>query len=271
VTEALTALAALAVASTVSAALVRRSPERLVVLSWDGRRVPAVLGIGFLAGLLAAAAVPFLTEATLTLSEIGVIGGISALVMGLAGSVDDLRGGEARGFRAHLSSLIRLRVTTGGLKLLVGATLAILLAASAGGPPERVVGMALLIAISTNLANALDVRPGRALKYALPVLAVVWLVSADQSVTWLSAAATGAAVGILPLDLAQRGMLGDSGSNPLGLASGLGLAVTLPTWGVLLAAGVAVVLQVVAETVTISRVIEAVPPLRWYDGLGGRR
>jgi len=78
-------------------------------------------------------------------------------------------------------------------------------------------------------------------------------------------------VGILPLDLAQRGMLGDSGSNPLGLVSGLGAAVTLPTWGVLLAAGVVVVLQVVAETVTISRAIEAVPPLRWYDRLGRRR
>jgi hypothetical protein len=65
-------------------------------------------------------------------------------------------------------------------------------------------------------------------------------------------------------------MLGDTGSNPLGLVSGLGLAVILPTWGVLLAAGVAVALQVAAETVTISRLIEAVPPLRWFDRLGRR-
>ena len=269
-TDALSALAALVVATSVAAALIRRSPARRVVLNWDGRRVPAVLGIAFLAGLLAAGVVPFLAGSGGRLSEIGVAGGISALVMGLAGSIDDTRGGEARGFRAHLRSLARLRLTTGGLKLLLGATLAVLLAARAGGPPERVVGAALLIAISTNLANALDVRPGRALKLTLPVLAVAWLLSSDPSATWLSAAAAGAVVGILPLDLAERGMLGDTGSNPLGLVSGLGLAVILPTWGVLLAAGVAVALQVAAETVTISRLIEAVPPLRWYDRLGRR-
>ncbi len=31
---------------------------------------------------------------------------------------------------------------------------------------------------------------------------------------------------------------------------------------------IAVVVNAVAETVTLSRVIEAVPPLRWFDGLG---
>ena len=34
------------------------------------------------------------------------------------------------------------------------------------------------------------------------------------------------------------------------------------------AAAIAVVINAVAETVTLSRVIEAVPPLRWFDALG---
>jgi hypothetical protein len=51
---------------------------------------------------------------------------------------------------------------------------------------------------------------------------------------------------------------------------GLGLAVVLPTPGLLAAATVALLLQVAAETVTISRLIEAVPPLRWFDRLGRR-
>jgi hypothetical protein len=35
-----------------------------------------------------------------------------------------------------------------------------------------------------------------------------------------------------------------------------------------LAVAVAVALNVLAETITLSRSIEAVPPLRWYDALG---
>ena len=65
-------------------------------------------------------------------------------------------------------------------------------------------------------------------------------------------------------------MLGDAGSNPLGLLAGLGLAVSLPTPWLVAAAVAAVLLQVAAETVTISRVVDAVPPLRWFDRLGRR-
>jgi hypothetical protein len=36
------------------------------------------------------------------------------------------------------------------------------------------------------------------------------------------------------------------------------------------AAGVAVVLNVVAETVSFSRLIDRTPPLRWVDALGRR-
>ena len=42
----------------------------------------------------------------------------------------------------------------------------------------------------------------------------------------------------------------------------------LADWAVVLSAGIAVVVNAVAETVTLSRVIEAVPPLRWFDALG---
>jgi UDP-N-acetylmuramyl pentapeptide phosphotransferase/UDP-N-acetylglucosamine-1-phosphate transferase len=63
-------------------------------------------------------------------------------------------------------------------------------------------------------------------------------------------------------------VLGDGGSNLLGFTAGLGLVLVLPGWGVWVAAGVAVVLNVLADTVTLSRMNEAAPPLRWYDALG---
>ncbi len=270
-TDALSAAASLVVAPSVAAALIRRAPERLLVQNWTGRRVPAVLGIGLVAGLVSAVPVHFLAGADGAFPETALLGVISATVMAFVGWIDDVAGGSARGFREHLRSLVRLRLTTGGLKLLVGVTLATFLAIRVGGPPERIVATVLLIAISTNLANALDVRPGRALKLSLPILLITWAAASDPSAAWLGAVASGAAVGLLPLDISERGMLGDTGANPLGLLTGLALALVLPTWGVLLAAGLALGLQLVAETVTISRVIEVVPPLRWFDGLGRRK
>jgi len=76
---------------------------------------------------------------------------------------------------------------------------------------------------------------------------------------------------VLPLDLRERGMLGDAGSNPLGFAAGLGLFAVLPDAYVVVAAVCAVALNVLAETVSLSRLIEGVAPLRWLDRLGRMR
>ena len=63
-------------------------------------------------------------------------------------------------------------------------------------------------------------------------------------------------------------MLGDGGSNLLGFTAGLGLYLVLPGPWVWVAASVAVALNVLADTVTLSRLIDAVGPLRWFDRLG---
>jgi UDP-GlcNAc:undecaprenyl-phosphate/decaprenyl-phosphate GlcNAc-1-phosphate transferase len=133
-----------------------------------------------------------------------------------------------------------------------------------------VVAAAVLVAACTNVWNALDVVPGRSLKWGIVVLLLAlpraWLGGGGE----VPAAALGAAVAVLPFDLLERGMLGDAGSNPLGFLVGVTLALVLPTPGVVVAAAAAVALQVAAETVTISRLIEAAPLLGWFDRLGRR-
>ena len=65
-------------------------------------------------------------------------------------------------------------------------------------------------------------------------------------------------------------MLGDTGANALGAAVGLGAVLTLgrpARLGVLIAL---VALNVASERVSFSRVIDATPPLRWFDRLGRR-
>jgi hypothetical protein len=133
--------------------------------------------------------------------------------------------------------------------------------------PARVAG-ALLIAASANVWNGLDVRPGRAIKFFLPVaiavLATPWPVQ-----PFLPGVALGALL-LLPWDAGERAMLGDAGANLLGFTAGLGLFHLVHGWALVAAAVVAVALNVLADTVTLTRLIEIVRPLRWYDSMGRR-
>jgi UDP-N-acetylmuramyl pentapeptide phosphotransferase/UDP-N-acetylglucosamine-1-phosphate transferase len=63
-------------------------------------------------------------------------------------------------------------------------------------------------------------------------------------------------------------MLGDAGSNLLGLAIGVAAYQAMADVSIIVAAALVLALNVVAETVTLSRAIDAIPPLRWWDRLG---
>jgi hypothetical protein len=257
-------------AAVLAAVVIRSAPPSLLVENRMGRVVPAVLGWGLVGGAVIGLMAVELLWAGAGKSSALMLGGLALVALLAAGFLDDLRGRHARGFRGHLGSLIRGRVTTGIVKLVVGLAVGLWLAVWADGGPVRVAVSALLIVVSINLWNALDVVPGRALKWGIVALGPVLAVGLDGSAGVLAGAGLGAAVAVLPFDLRQRGMLGDAGSNPLGLLAGLGLALLLPTWGIAAAAAAALALQVAAETVTISRLIEAVPPVRWFDRLGRR-
>jgi UDP-GlcNAc:undecaprenyl-phosphate/decaprenyl-phosphate GlcNAc-1-phosphate transferase len=240
---------------------------RLLVENHRGVPVPRVLGIA-----LAIDAVVW-TLVVATIREVGAAGwGALAgllLVFG-AGLIDDLAPPGPRGLRDHLRSVASGRATTGLIKVvvIVGSAVVVVALQPDRPTPVAVLGVVLLSA-SSNVWNGLDVVPGRSLKaFVPPALAfVVWGVSSDAP------AVVGLLVGavvVLPFDLRESAMLGDGGSNLLGFAAGIALYDALPDPWVAVAAGVAVVLNVVAETVSFSRVIERTPPLRWVDGLGRR-
>jgi hypothetical protein len=240
-----------------------RFVERLGVENHRGRRVPRVLGLAITLG------------GTLTLAIAGVgsqewLRWSGCVLVGAAGLVDDLAPPGPRGLRGHLGALGAGRVTTGVLKVIVVAAAAIVVVASA--PRAEVVdrvSSVVLIAGLTNVLNGLDVRPGRALKATLLVGAVL-LAVAGTTIAAATATILPFALAFLAVDLRERAMLGDAGANLIGFALGIGVWNATPPGWTWLAAVVAVALNLVAETVTFSRVIRAVPPLRWLDELGRR-
>ncbi|RSN69407.1 hypothetical protein DMH08_08555 [Actinomadura sp. WAC 06369] len=193
---------------------------------------------------------------------------------GVLGGYDDLTGsGASRGFKGHLGALARGEVTSGAVKILgIGAT-GLAAAAIAGSPAPTRTGRAFdtavngaLVAGSANLMNLFDLRPGRAVKVGLITGAPLALTSAGSAV---AAAPLGAAAALLPEDLAERAMLGDTGANALGAL--LGLAATRLGRGPRLAVLAAVVgLNAASEKVSFTKVIRDTPVLHRIDMLGRR-
>lgn len=198
---------------------------------------------------------------------------------GWVGAVDDLRqDADRKGLAGHLGALARGQVTTGSLKILVLAGTGLLGCAlvdraTTGGPTRATSVWGTLvgggvIAGAANLANLLDLRPGRALKAAL--VTSVPLASTGPGGP-AAAVVAGAAVALLPDDLAGRSMLGDTGANPLGALVGLAVVDRWRGPGRLLALGLLTVLTLASEKVSFTAIIESTPVLRDLDALGRTR
>lgn len=188
------------------------------------------------------------------------------------GLIDDLLGTEGdRGFRGHLRALLHGRLTTGAMKLFGGGVVAIVLTAAPGEVSgRRLLADAALVALAANLGNLFDRAPGRTIKVGLLAYVPIALAAGTSPVGLALAPVLGAAAGLLPADLDERLMLGDTGANLLGAV--LGLAVVLETsrpvrTAVLVAL---LVLNAASERVSFTKVIDATPGLRHVDRLGRR-
>lgn len=235
-----------------------------------GRPVSLLEGPCTVAGVLVGLAVTAATQPNARRPCTAVALAVSGA--GMVGAYDDQYGsGQAKGFRGHLLALRRRQLTSGQIKMAgIGLTAlgaAVVLAGNRTSGADRLirgVDLALdtaLIAGTANLTNLLDLRPGRAAK----AVGVLGLLAGEGSASVL-----GAAMGSLPSDLAERGMLGDCGANALGagvatvVAGGRSRPVR-----VLALAGV-VGLNLASERVSFSAVIERHGWLRWVDQLGRR-
>jgi UDP-GlcNAc:undecaprenyl-phosphate GlcNAc-1-phosphate transferase len=194
----------------------------------------------------------------------------AAFGFGFLGFVDDLLGaGKDRGFRGHVRALAEGRLTTGFLKLFGGAGVAVVLVATPGfATGRRLITDAVLIALAANFANLLDLAPGRLIKASWVAYLPLAVVLGTDDIAIAIAPIMGATLGLLPDDLRERLMLGDTGANVIGATLGLGVVLGLGSegrTGVLIAL---IVLNVLAEVLSFSRVIERVPLLRAFDRLG---
>lgn len=219
-------------------------------------------------------------------------GVVASLGGGLAGYIDDVDQGAhdggkvAKGLKGHLGALAHGQVTTGVIKIagigasaLAASALVGSKATSVGGKVADLALNAVLIAGTANLANLLDLRPGRALKATVLVAAPLSYFSCAAAKTPASPASAqrllasglnAAAITALVEDLQETTMLGDTGANAAGALLGTSLAAN-DSWKLRLGTTLGVVgLILASEKVSFSKVIAANPALNWLDQLWRR-
>jgi len=186
------------------------------------------------------------------------------------GWVDDQHGEKAiKGFKGHFQAFFRQeKLTTGLLKAFVFTLASAVIASAFSHHFWSWILFTGLLVLSINTFNLLDVRPGRAVKAFLFAFVIGAFFSHRSSweIAWLPY--LGAVMAISRFELKTRCMLGDTGANLIGMLFGLWLIIQQNLWLTtiffLLFAG----LHVVAETSSISHVIERVRLLKWVDQWG---
>jgi UDP-GlcNAc:undecaprenyl-phosphate/decaprenyl-phosphate GlcNAc-1-phosphate transferase len=197
----------------------------------------------------------------------------AAAVMTLVGAftafglLDDLAASPGdRGFKGHFRALAKGRLTTGSLKLFGGGLVA--LAVSHDTNVGWTIVNTLVIALSANLANLFDLRPGRTLKVVLVWGLVLFVVSQADLRLASVAVVFGAAMALFVPDLRAKLMLGDTGSNALGAALGFGVVLVASDTVRVVFLVALLVLTAIGDLVGFTKIIKSTPPLRYLDELG---
>ena len=192
----------------------------------------------------------------------------SMMAMFFAGALDDLIGNRnVSGLKGHFKSLFKGELTTGGFKALFGGFVGLVVSVCISSSIVDIIVNTLIIALSTNLMNLFDLRPGRAIKAYLVIMIPIYITLTGYTKVF--------PLLILPnvlayfnTDLKARGMMGDTGSNVLGIsigvlmALGYGIKVRL-VWLVFL-----ILMHLITEKFSLTKIIEKNRVLKFIDNLG---
>ncbi|MCL6611007.1 MAG: hypothetical protein K6T66_05635 [Peptococcaceae bacterium] len=238
--------------------------------NYRGETIPSGAGVAIYVSTLAAVSASFFFLPP----EIRQKSAVFMILMSgctLLGLVDDFWGsGRCRGLAGHLKSLLAGRLTTGSLKALAGLVLAFY-ASALSGPWTLIPLNTLIIALSVNMINLLDLRPGRAGKSFLALgILILAAFPLKYELIFLSAAA-GSLLAYLPADLKARAMMGDAGANALGAVTGITAVWLFGIEAKVFCLLALLLLHAVAEKHSLTGIIASNRVLDYLDRLGANR
>ncbi len=236
--------------------------------NYKGEMIPVSMGIVFLPMLI----INSIIVAFFTVDAIGMmclllfIFGIMSMFF--AGIIDDTIGNrDVSGLKGHFKSLFKGKLTTGGFKALFGGFVGLVISVSISKNITDIIVNTLIIALSTNLMNLLDLRPGRAIKVYLVIMISIF-VTLTGYIKVLPLLLLPNVVAYFGFDLKAKAMMGDTGSNVLGISIGILMALgyTLNVriaWLVFL-----ILIHLLTEKFSLTKIIEKNKVLNFIDKLG---
>jgi len=243
--------------------------------NYRGVEVAFPAGVGIIAAafvaLIPLALIDELADSNVFRPDSGIVLAYVTAVA-LLGLLDDVVGSAhddlPRGWRGHARATLRGGFSTGALKAAGSLGVALFVLSGRGASAGQYLLSVALLVLATNFFNLLDLRPGRSIKALVLLGAGLTIGSSDVHPLWTVGLFAGPVLVLLPLDLGERAMLGDTGSNVIGAIAGLWLVLTLSTLGQAIALGVIAVATVYGEFRSLSELIERAPILRQLDSFG---
>ena len=238
------------------------------ITNYKGISVPSPMGIAIILGSIASIGIvisikDFRTSEMIYMAFLG-------LFLGFIGMIDDVYGNSrVRGFKGHITHLIRGNLTTGGLKALAGVLAAFSISVFMSDNVYDILVNIIFISLITNLMNLLDVRPGRAIKFFLFFMFALLLTGNLLNLSYI---VLGGVLAYFPMDLKEKGMLGDTGANFLGMILSMNIVVAVKGLKIrIIFLLITLFLNLFSEKYSFSEIIEKNRILKFIDHLGRKK
>jgi len=171
----------------------------------------------------------------------------ASIAMSFVGIIDDSLGNRGvTGLIGHFKALFKGSLTTGAFKALLGGFVGLTLAVTLSKSIPNIIVATLVVALSTNMMNLFDLRPGREVMMLIvpAVLAYFYF------------------------DLRALTMMGDAGSNVLGVSIGVFIVSSFDLPVQLVSLVLLVAIHVLTEKFSLTKIIENNKFLNYVDKLG---
>lgn len=227
--------------------------------------IPVCGGIIFVPALFASIILLNLLGVIIEYQEVILL---SLSMISFVGFIDDILGDKTvRGLKGHITMLLKGKPTTGSLKALSGILIAFYVSFNVGGNNiEELIINTLIIALFTNFLNLVDLRPGRCGKTFL-IISLTFLLIGRIHPTFLALLIMIILV-YLPEDLKANVMMGDTGSNVLGMSLGISSILIFDLYGRLIILALLISLHLFTEKYSLTALIEKNRVLNYLDMLG---
>ncbi|WP_300279900.1 glycosyl transferase [Peptacetobacter sp.] len=230
--------------------------------------IPVSMGIVFIPMLVIASIILAYFDRDLNHMKYLFMFLFAVLSMSFAGIMDDIIGNRnVSGLKGHFKSLFKGTLTTGGFKALYGGFVGLLISVVLTNSIPEIILNTLIVALSTNLMNLMDLRPGRAIKvYLLIMLVMIFTLTGFNKV--LMCLLVPSVLAYFNQDLKAKCMMGDAGSNVLGISIGIfmvyGYSINIKiAW-----LGFLIAIHIFTEKYSLTEIIEKNKVLNFLDRLG---